>query len=67
MGARRRAASLAGTACRRAVTLSAPPRRPSSTPPLRLVLALAAEHDLELQGGHVTQAYPQADWPTDQT
>eukprot|EP00965_Chrysotila_dentata_P256919 6212716-Pleurochrysis_carterae.AAC.2 len=34
---------------------------------LHLVLSLAAEHDFELQGRYVTQAYPQADWPTDQT
>eukprot|EP00965_Chrysotila_dentata_P254107 6211762-Pleurochrysis_carterae.AAC.3 len=33
---------------------------------LRTVLAIAAEHDLDVRGGDVTQAYPQADWPTDQ-
>eukprot|EP00965_Chrysotila_dentata_P257952 6213055-Pleurochrysis_carterae.AAC.2 len=33
---------------------------------LRTVLAVAAEHDLDVQGGDVTQGYPQADWPTDQ-
>eukprot|EP00965_Chrysotila_dentata_P018095 601273-Pleurochrysis_carterae.AAC.1 len=62
MGARRRAASLAGTASSRAVTSFSPTVKHTT---LRLVLALATEHDLELQGGDVTHAYPQADWPTD--
>eukprot|EP00965_Chrysotila_dentata_P245863 6206816-Pleurochrysis_carterae.AAC.1 len=33
---------------------------------LRTILAIAAEHDVEVQGGDVTQAYLQADWPTEQ-
>eukprot|EP00965_Chrysotila_dentata_P256309 6212505-Pleurochrysis_carterae.AAC.2 len=33
---------------------------------LRAALAVTAEHDLDVQGGDVTQAYPQADWQTDQ-
>eukprot|EP00965_Chrysotila_dentata_P110213 3642036-Pleurochrysis_carterae.AAC.1 len=32
----------------------------------RTVLAVAAEHDLDVQGGGITQAYPLADWLTDQ-
>eukprot|EP00965_Chrysotila_dentata_P258711 6213320-Pleurochrysis_carterae.AAC.3 len=33
---------------------------------LRTVLAISVERDLDVQGGGATQAYPQADWSTDQ-